>query len=334
MSFRIAYNVKGCADKRRLRLLMAATNYLIRGIRVNEQVWTTFQVVSEVGSFSQAARRLNLSQSAVSQQISLLEQEYQARFFLRSGHGVQLTEAGEVLYRYVNSVLKIVSESREAVRTLTDEAAIPLKVGASMTIAEYVLPRILPAFCHPGRPDRLAVTMANSSTVFEQVRQREVDVGLVEAALSDPLLVVHPFYEDRLTVITAANHPWAGRERVTLEEFMQEPIIVREPGSGTRMTLEDGLHAVNRGMQDLRVVLVLGTTQAIKSMVEAGVGVAALSPLTIAPGEADQFHCLEVEGLSLSRHFSMVFTQDLASATGRAFIRALERLQMPPRFPQ
>lgn len=302
---------------------------------MNEQVWTTFKAVAEIGAISKAARYLNLSQSAVSQQIQQLEQHYQCRLFTRTGHGVSLTEAGEVLYRYVTTLLQTLAESRQSLEALHSERPTPLRIGASMTIAEYILPKVLPAFCGNETSPRLSVIMANSESIFDHVLHQDLDVGLVEAHLSDPRLVVRPFLEDRPIVITAKHHPWHSRQVVALEEFLLEPMILREPGSGTRMALEEALHQIGLGIHNLHIRLQLGTTQAIKAMVAAGVGVSVLSPLTVGPHEQDQFHQVRVDGLNLRRHFSIVHAHELASPLGQRFIHQLLTLDLPagPVFP-
>lgn len=290
---------------------------------MNEQLWLTFKTVAEMGSLSKAARRLSLSPSAVSQQIQQIESYYGANLFLRSSQGMVLTEAGEVLYRYVYSLLITLNESRDALLRLKKTDPETLSIGASMTIAEHVLPSILPAFCQPTQNTRISVVMANSQTIFDQVRHGELDIGLVEATLSDPQLVIRPFYEDRPLIVTSSTHPWTGREVVTLEEFLKEAIILREPGSGTRMALESGLRQLGIGVFSLNVRLVLGTTQAIKSMVAAGVGISVLSPLAVDANESSQFHFLSVENLGLRRNFYLVYSADLVMRTAHQFIQSV-----------
>lgn len=275
---------------------------------MNEQVWATFKAVAEVGSFSKAARRLNLSQSAVSQQVQLLESQYGTALFIRTSHGVHLTEAGEVVYRYVSHLLRTLEESRRRVSALPRLRERSVSVGASLTIAEYLLPGMLQRF-GPAHPSlRLTVTMANSRTVVEQVAHHEVDVGLIEARFGDGRLVVRPFQVDEPVVVVDRQHPWVRRGRVGVEDLLSEPIIVREPGSGTRWALEEALARRGLGIGDLKVAMVLGTTQAIKAMVASGFGYSVLSPLTVA-GESQALAALSVEGLTLTREFSVVYDE-------------------------
>ncbi len=294
---------------------------------MNEQIWTTFKMVAELGTISQAARHLNLSQSAVSQQIHQLEATYDSILFLRTHQGVELTTAGEVLYRFVNSLLKTVDESRHALAELKAYQPTTLTVGASLTIAEYVLPRVLSRDLRFPSATNISVMMANSRTIFERVRQGEIQVGLIEAHLVDPQLVVRPFLNDRPCAVVPRSHPWATRQDITLQEFVDQPLILREPGSGTRQTFEEALNHVGVDLQTLEVRLVLATTQAIKAMVTSGMGITVLSPFTILPTEREVLHTLKILGLNLYRNFYVVHRRDLNLRLAHQFIQAL--LQSP-----
>ena len=280
---------------------------------MNEQIWTTFKAVAELGAISRAARRLNLSTSAVSQQITQLEQHYGCKLFLRTGHGVTLTESGEVLYRYIVSLLHTISESKRQLEHLNEATSVSVSIGASFTVAEYLLPKVLPYY-RAKSPVRVSVTMANSQSIMDQVINREIGVGLIEAPLSHPDAIVHPFCTDRLSIVVGDRHPWAHRTTLTLDEFIAEPIILREPGSGTRMVLESSLSSIGLGVENLKVRMILGTTQAIKAMVLAGVGISAMSPLVLSSEERVRFHLLTVEGLDLYQHFSVVHPSDVPPA--------------------
>lgn len=282
---------------------------------MNEQIWTTFKTVAELGTITRAARRLNLSTSAVSQQITQLEQHYQCKLFLRTGHGVTLTESGEVLYRYVISLLNTVAESKRQIERINQGTSPSVSIGASFTVAEYLLPKILPRYGHQA-PVRVSLTMANSQAIMDQVVHGEIEVGLIEATLSHPDVIVRPFWTDRLAIVVGEGHRFSNRAVVDLDEFLTEPIILREPGSGTRLVLESSLSTIGLGLENLNVRMILGTTQAIKAMVSAGVGISAMSPLVLSTEERSRFHLVTVRGLDLYRHFSVVHPEETSSAVG------------------
>ena len=292
---------------------------------INPQSWETFRAVAEAKSISAAARTLNLSPSAVSQQIQQLEDSYHCRLLVRHTHGVHLTAEGEVLYRYAKRLLRTLAESRERVAELSGPGTSRLRIGASLTIAEYVLPDVLAQLYRPEPRDHVSVMMANSEAVRDFVLNQAVDVGLVEAEVKQSPLVAERFYTDRLAVYVAANHRWARRQDVALHEFVQEPLILREPGSGTRRALERALSKHERGVEDLSVRLVLATTEAIKAMVRAGFGATVLSPLTIRPDDAASLHAVTVRDLDLTRHFYAAHLPITLPAGVRRLIHLLTR---------
>ncbi len=287
---------------------------------MNEQLWTTFKTVAEVGTLSQASRSLNLSQSAVTQHIQQLEQYYHSPLFVRTSQGVHLTPAGEVLYRYVNDLLRMAHESKDAVIRTHNARPQRFTIGASFTIAEYILPEILPTYCRLHPDSDVSVMMSNSRAVFEHVLHKECDIGLIESTLQHPQITIQPFFSDCLQVIVGKHHAWFDRQSVELDDFMAEPLVIREPGSGTRSTLEDALKVVNVDIQQLNIRLVLSTTQAIKSMVKEGFGVSVLSPLVITPEERHTFHQVTIKGLSILRNFSIAAHSDTLPSLINPFV--------------
>jgi DNA-binding transcriptional LysR family regulator len=290
---------------------------------VTQKGWETFRAVAEIGSITGAARVLHLSQSSVSQHIQQLEDEYGVPLLVRYAHGVRLTPAGDVLYRYVVKLLRVLDESRDQIRSLSAPGPERLTVAASFTIAEYVLPELLARLYQPTAHGRVALTMHNSAAVLALVARHEVELGLVESEVERADLVRHRFATDKPQVMVGAHHRWASAAHIGLEEFLREPVVLREPGSGTRAALEDALHAVGRGIDDMSVSFVLSTTQAIKAMVRAGFGSTVLSPLCLAPHERKQFHTVEVDGLILTRSFYAVHLPVRLSAAARRLLALL-----------
>lgn len=292
---------------------------------MHRQSWETFRAVAQVRSISGAARILNLSQSAVSQQVQQLEDQYGTALLIRSAHGVRLTTAGEVVYRYVLKLLATLDESHDQVHLLVHPRADHIKVGASLTIAEYLLPDVLTRFYGPARQASITVTMANSAAVLDLVAHHAVDVGLVEDDVHRSDVVSRCFYHDTPGVFVHASHRWATRSHIELEEFLHEPLILREPGSGTRASLERALAEVGLGIDNLTVSLVLGTTQAIKAMVRAGFGSTVLSPLTVTDADRQELARVQVEGLVLSRSFYAVHLPVPLSESVRRLVGLLTR---------
>jgi DNA-binding transcriptional LysR family regulator len=290
---------------------------------MNEHVWRTFKAVSEYQSLTRAARHLNLSQAAVSQHIHRLESDYGTALFVRTSQGMMLTEVGELIYRDIVAMLKVLDDSRQRVQQHNQSSASSLTVGASFTIAEYMLPEMLAKIDHPQDRQNIVVRMANSHDVLDQVVHGDVDLGLVEAPLTHPDVTVRPFLEDRLIVVAPRRHLWARQEEIGLDELVRAPLIIREPGSGTRMVLEEALHQFGISLNQLNVRFMLGTTQAIKAMVAQGLGVSVLSARTILPTERDVFHVLKIRETALMRTFSLVHPKTLESPLARTLVRII-----------
>lgn len=253
-----------------------------------EQQFAVFKVVAETRNITLAAKRLHMSQPSISLQIQNLENFFGARFFERSNKGVYLTEAGKTFYQYVCKVLELISEAQHELNNMSPEKKGSIHIGATFTIGEYLLPRIL-AYLYGIRPDiAFKVKIANTEIIYHDVLEKQVDIGLIEGPVPPHKeLVVENFWEDELVVVVPCGHLWAGRNYVSLAELCSEKMIVREEGSGTRKVMEQAL--AERGIKpgDLNITMELGSTQAIKEVVSAGWGITIISYLTVKR-ECDQ----------------------------------------------
>ncbi|NMP21895.1 LysR family transcriptional regulator [Sulfobacillus harzensis] len=290
---------------------------------MNEHVWRTFKAVGEHQSLSQAARALNLSQSAVSQQIHQLESAYGTPLLIRTSQGVRLNDAGEIVYRYVTQLLQTWEASKQAVAQHLADAPARLTVGASLTIAEFILPRVLARMSQARPRPQFTLYMANSHDIKDRVMHKDIDLGLIEAPLSNTALAARPFLADRLHLVVSQSHPLANRNRITISELRQLPLVIREPGSGTRMVVESALGQLGISLNDLNIHFVLGTTQAIKAMIIQQQDASILSPYTILPHERHLFHIIDVEGLALLRHFTIIHHHEFVHPLAEALVRAL-----------
>ncbi|HHW43907.1 LysR family transcriptional regulator [Desulfofundulus thermobenzoicus] len=233
-----------------------------------------FVTVAEKKNFSRAAEVLNLTQPAISQHIHALEEYYRARLFDRSNKKVELTQAGAILYAYAQKILTLHQEAERAVTDLIELVTGKIVVGASMTIGEYVLPRLLGAYARKYPEVELAMTIGNTAIVFEQTLEGTIDIGLVEGPVEHAHLQVEPFLTDEMVLIVPPDHFLASKPVATAEDLSRCTIILREEGSGTRLAAENALRQLNT--RPARI-LQLGSTQAIKEAVEAGLGISFLS---------------------------------------------------------
>jgi DNA-binding transcriptional LysR family regulator len=236
-----------------------------------------FHAVARHLSFTRAAEALFMTQPAVTFQVKQLEQQLDVRLFER-GHGrISLTPAGRLVLEYAERILTLTTELETRVRELTGDIAGPLLVGASTTIAEFLLPRVLGAFtaAHPGVQPRLVV--GNSETVEAQVAEHALDLGLIEGPPREGLLIAEPCGEDELQVIVAPGHALAALDRVRPDQLAGHPLVSRESGSGTREFTDRYLRAAGLDPDSLERVMELGSPETIKGVVQAGTGFAIMS---------------------------------------------------------
>ncbi|MBB3770499.1 DNA-binding transcriptional LysR family regulator [Angulomicrobium tetraedrale] len=236
-----------------------------------------FIAVAERQHVTQAARALNLAQSAASHAIAALEMRHDTRLFERVGRRVELTEAGRALLVDARAILAEVAHAERALSAFGTLERGTLAVHASQTIASYWLPRHLVAFhrAHPGIEIQLSV--GNTAQVAEAVESGAVELGFVEGIVESELLASRPVARDQLVLLVGPDHPWAGAPALAPERLVESDWVLREPGSGTRSAFEQALSGHGLSMGDLRVALALPSNEAVRAAVEAGLGATALS---------------------------------------------------------
>jgi DNA-binding transcriptional LysR family regulator len=240
-----------------------------------------FHKVAEKGHFTRAAEELFISQPAVSKQVQELEKSLGQALFEQIGRKVYLTEAGELLYDYASRIFALSNEAEEALGELVGLERGRLAIGASTTIGIYLLPQILGQYKTSYPKIELSLEIANADDIQIELLANRLEVGLVEGFVTSPELFKREWRQDELVLIVGANHPLLAEKELSLGQLFenQTALILRERGSGTRAVLEEalGLH----GIGPIKPVLELGSTEAIKQAVAAGLGVSFVSEHTI-----------------------------------------------------
>jgi DNA-binding transcriptional LysR family regulator len=273
-----------------------------------------FREVAAQMSFRKAAEVLRLSQPAVSQQIHALEEETGARLFDRQGNQIVLTEAGGVLLGYARQAAALMEEATGELAALKHALGGELRLGASTTIAQYILPRMLGAFHreHPGV--RLSLVSGNTEEIVELVVEEKVALGLIEGPAMRRGLRVEALMRDAMVLIVGAKHGLAGREKkgpgrasISLTELAKQPLLLRERGSGSRRIVERALKQAGVVLKELAVAIELDSTEAIVSGVEAGLGVGFVSSAAIGKElRLGTVRVVAVDGVEIERDFSFV----------------------------
>lgn len=240
-----------------------------------------FHAVAKHLSFTRAADALFMTQPAVTFQIKQLEEQFNARLFERRHGSISLTPAGELVLSYADKILNLSDEMEIRVGELTGEIRGPLLVGASATIAEFMLPRVLGEFNARYPQVRPRLIVANSESIESRVAEHSLDVGLIEAPASLPGLTSQICREDELLAICAPDYPLAGMKSVTPKVLAEHEFISREPGSGTREITNTYFRSHKIAPETLNIQMELGSPQALKGVVATGLGFAIVSRVVV-----------------------------------------------------
>lgn len=240
-----------------------------------------FHTVAEKGSFSHAAQALHMTQPAVTMQVQSLEEYFGTKLFARSTKKVELTEAGRTLLPFARKGIELMKETDIGMSKFTHMLEGRLHLGASMTIGEYILPRLLGPFSQEYPNISVSMKVINTKQILEEVLHHQLTFGLVEAEVSHPDVHTEAVLSDELKLIVPSGHPLAEAETVTLSDVLKHPFVLREQGSGTRRVMEEELERAGVNADELRIVMELGSTGAVKSAVEAGLGLSVLSQSSV-----------------------------------------------------
>ncbi|CAM4275660.1 MAG: selenium metabolism-associated LysR family transcriptional regulator [Paenibacillus macerans] len=263
-----------------------------------------FYTVAERGSFSAAAQALHMTQPAVTMQIQALEDYFGCKLLVRSTKKIELTEAGQTLLPFARKSVEMIRETEQAMSRYTSMLEGRLQLGASLTIGEYVLPRLLGPFGQRYPHISIVMKVMNTTQIIEEIVGHQLNFGLVEAPVQHPDMVSEPVMEDELKLIVPAGHPLSGKKTATLEEVVSYPFVLREKGSGTRQVMEAEFKRRGVEMSRVQTVMELGSTGAVKSAVEAGIGITIISPSSVKHEQAlGLMEALDIDGVSFKRKF-------------------------------
>ena len=240
-----------------------------------------FYTVAKLLSFTKAAETLHMTQPAVTFQVRQLEDHFDTRLFDRTHNRVALTEAGRKAYEYAEEIFTLYAEMENTVKELTGDVSGALTMGASTTIAEYMLPALLRGFTMEFPDINLKLNVSNTEGIVSMIENSMIDLGVVEGPVANKNLLVEVCRVDQLVAVVPPDHELAKRDSVSMEEVMEHPFICREEGSGTREVIMDHMIKLGLDRNNLNVSLELGSPESIKGAVEAGMGISIASIATL-----------------------------------------------------
>ena len=240
-----------------------------------------FHTVARMLSFTKAAETLHMTQPAVTFQVRQLEEQFNTRLFDRTHNRISLTEAGKVVFQYADKIFDLYGQMENAIREMTGDISGALTIGASTTIAEYMLPSLLGDFKEKYPDVTIHLKVSNSEGIVSMVENNAIDLGVVEAPVGNKNLLVERCRTDQLVAISPPTHPLARKKRVKLEDLLEFPFICREEGSGTREVISEYVSKVDKTGDGLNISMELGSPEAVKGAVEASMGISIVSRATI-----------------------------------------------------
>ena len=257
-------------------------------------------------SFSKAAQELYITQPAVTKHMRALEEHYEVLLFERVGNKITLTPAGQIMLEHVELILAEYQNLSYAMHRLSNKHVGQLRLGASSTIAQYVIAPYLASFLEHFPNATVSLINGNSREIERALTEHDIDLGMVEGITRQPTLNYSAFMADELVVLTGHRHA-PPQSHLTLEQFKTMPLVLRERGSGTLEAIEHDLSAQHLKLNDLNIQLFLGSTEAIKLFVQNSHALCILSRTAITRELQDGLLTeLTVEGLSFKRNFSFV----------------------------
>jgi DNA-binding transcriptional LysR family regulator len=267
----------------------------------------TFLYAAESLSFTEAAKRMHLGQSTISYHIKTLEGEFGVDLFDRSDAGIHLTEAGRLLVPWARRLIRDSIEIQEMMASLQDKIVGHLRIACSTTSGKYILPQLAARFHN--RYPWVAVTIMSCTPeyVVPRLLEEEANIGVLSREAFEGGLELQEFFTDHIILIVPNGHPWSLRQSIEPADLVREPLILREPTSGTRrvMLTELGEHDIH--LEDLNIFLEVGNAEAIVETVAAGFGIAFVSRLSAAHAlQARLIAEIPVIGLDLQRKIYMV----------------------------
>lgn len=269
-----------------------------------------FTLVAETENVSEAARKLYMTQPAVSQTIADLEDSVGLKLFDRMNRRMQLTYAGEVLYDYSKKILSLVEEAESQMLDLANMRTGKLRLGASTTIGIYLLPRILGEFKQQFHTVQSFFVIDNTAVIEKMLLYNRLDIGFVEGLVHSKEIEIEKVMDDQLWLVCSPQHRWAKEKRDIIEpdEIINEALILRELGSGTREVVEKTLQAHQVEYEPCHV---LNNTEAIKRAVAADIGIAFVSELAVREEvENGRLIHVQLRNIPIAREFCLIWHKD------------------------
>lgn len=264
-----------------------------------------FHTVAKRLNFTKAAAELFITQPAVTKHIHELEHQLQIKLFERNGTHIRLTPGGSLLLQYTEELFALYRKLEFDMNSLTQRQSGKLRLGASTTVAQYVLPPVLAAFHKKFADIDITLTTRNTEQIEQALQNGEIDLGIIEGHSKNKAIRYTEFVKDELVLVANSHHPAARKGAIKAGDLKTIPLLLREPGSGTLEVIAHALKPLGIKLSQLHVEMELASTESMKSYLLHSHCMAFLSIHSIVKELRDK-ECaiIDVEGLSIERHFN------------------------------
>lgn len=286
-----------------------------------------FCKVVELRSFSKAANTVYLSQPTVSSHIKDLEDHFECKLIDRLGREVAPTKAGQLLYGYAVKMIALKEDIEKALAEFQGKIKGHLTIGGSTIPGGYILPPLLGRFKQACPEVTVTLIERDTAEIIRDTIDGRVELGIVGAEAREAQLAQQKIMDDEMFVIVPAGHRWAARGAVAVEDLVAEPFIMREPGSGTRKSIEQVLDKSGHWLGQLNVVAEMGSPEAIRQAIKAGMGISILSEYAVADDlTAGSLRKVGIKGFPFQRAFYLIMHKHRTrSPLCRAFVKFLKQ---------
>ena len=265
-----------------------------------------FYTVANRLSFTKAANELNISQPAVTKHIKEIENQLNTKLFDRKGTTIQLTESGKILFIYAEKNRQLFRDLEFAISQLNKQEKGKLKIGASTTIAQYILPEILAKFNSYYKDINIELVTHNSEDISTLLKKGQIDLGIVEGESKSSYFDYQKFKQDEIVLVCKADHPLVDKN-FKMKDLYDIDLIVREQGSGTQEFIQNQLKKSGIEVQKLNIIMQLGSSESIKNYLLHSEAMAFLSIITILPElKNNQFSVIDIKNFRIERDFNFI----------------------------
>lgn len=276
-------------------------------------------------SFTKAAEELFVTQPAVTKSIKELESELDVRLFNRKGNRIDLTEAGHILFRYVEQIAVLHNQLDFDLSVLRKKYSGQLKIGASTTIGQYVLPPVLALFNQRYPEISFSLTNNNTYKIEKALIDGQIDIGVVEGSSKNAQLKYIPFLKDEIVAIAHTSQKLAQKDEITLDELTSIPLVLRETGSGSLDVITDKLREHTIKLKDLNIIMNLGSTESIKSFLANSNSLGLISINAVSKNIVNgEFKVIDIKVFNIVRTFYFIHQQGNISGFADVFMQFVQ----------